>query len=49
MDNIDLKLLGCFLDFSNVSLVVLVCRGGSGVIGKVDIKVIDDIREEFQL
>jgi len=47
MNDVNLKFLGCFLDLSNVSLVVLVYRSGSGVVNEVDIKVIDNIRKEF--
>lgn len=49
MNDINLKFLSCFFDFANVSLVIFVYRSGSRVVSEVNIKVIDNIRKEFQL
>jgi hypothetical protein len=49
IDKVDRELLRSFFDFPDVSLVVKIRGCGYGILRKINIQVVDHVREVFQL
>ena len=45
MDHINLQLLGMFLDFADIALIIEVCRNCLRIRAKINVPVIDDVRQ----